>query len=204
MSKGGGGSGGRKSSGGVGGRSATGNNSNKLKRAALYAGLYLGAAYLADPVFRQTVNYVGKRAANLADGYIAQNVTPVTAKMRDSVRAWAYDRAAKARGDINTTGVGLDSVRALLGDGRQNRLLPGTTAARGWKSIPDNSVIGFAKGSKTGFRGKDVKNLIRDGIAAAQAGKSEVLNPAPGKYESAARAINLGAVKGKPPRRKKT
>lgn len=205
MAKGSGGAGGRKNSGGVGGRSGS-SPASKIGKAmlgigayyAMWAGGTYGAMYAMDPSFRGRVNEATRAAvSNFADKV---GVTPITAAMRDKVRAWAAARASAAAGNIDTEGVAVQAARAAL----EGRTSPDWTGAtKGWKSIPDSSVIGFAQ-NKPAFRGKDVKGLIRDGIAAAKAGRSQVANPGPGKYESAARRIDLGAVKGRPPRRKKT
>lgn len=218
MAKGSGAGGGQKTSGGVGGRSAAG-AAQSLKTARLAIGaLYAvsGATLylqLRDPVFREIYKDIFTQATGTSPEVLAQEIlnstAHVTKGMRDKVRSYAKRKAgeaatkaarAKNPGAIDVSGISLDGVRGALGSGSA-RARKG--AASNWRKIPDNSVIGFSKTSK-GFSGKDVKSLIRDGISAAKAGRSDVANPPPGQYESAARRIDLGAVKGRGPKRKRT
>jgi hypothetical protein len=164
-------------------------SSERRRVVALVGGWYalnaLAGLHLYDP------SLAGKAAA-AAGNAAARHITPITKAMRDKVRAWAVERAMRAQGIHTTEGVAVAAAKAAL-TGQVMGRAPANAAD--WKSVPDNSVIGMPGGKN--FRGKDIKSLVRDAVAAQ---KNHIANApqleastAP-RYADKARAIT-GALK---------
>lgn len=115
----------------------------------------MGSEIASDPDLAKAVaKNLGNRAAHA--------VLPITGAMRDKVREWATARAASAQGVHTTEGWGIAAAKAALTGASKVGAAPASAA--GWKSIPDDSIIGMPGGKN--FRGKDIKSLVRAAVAA--------------------------------------